>query len=566
VPGSLLVRERPSLRLNCSVRTPQGSTARWGFDDPNPLYAPKDLTFGTTMPGGFADASLTLERPPERVFADSKEMSLLTIAGNGGSVAWQGRIEKIPDTGGYQAQETIEAFGLQAALEDDNSAREIFIDREISRWEGAPLTRKVGLLSGNVDEEDATIGGGAGAELPPSVITQLTGAWARERESDAWYDAQGIPIGLLAYAWQLPVAGKIGDDLTTDPNFSWSALLSSNEGASSFDETGDVKSAGSSGTGKLEATNAARVWALLRLLYDTGPFGNAGVSYAVYWPTLAVYGRHGLPLQGLLSTTNAPGILASDAVGFAVRRWAPDLAQVVVPSTFVIDQLAFLEPTTVSEMIKQATRFELQDWAVWEGLSPTFYMNPRGERGRKWRARVGPAQLQEAGPQVSRLWNGVAVQYEDYSGKTRVVGPPGFAGGNAETEDPELLDRDPENPLNEEGIRKWALLKMGTASLEAAKAVGRIFLLEQATLELSGQATLVGHVEDEQGNLWPAWAVRSGDEISFVDAAVTSPRRIVNTSYTDSSRSNALQLEQPPDTLQAILERLSVALVPLGLS
>jgi hypothetical protein len=279
-----------------------------------------------------------------------------------------------------------------------------------------------------------------------------------------------------------------------------------------------------------------------------------------------VYGNHGLPLRGEF---NPQGFYASDIAVHAVGKWAPKIAiGRITQTSFLIKQMAFLEPTTAAEIIKQATRFELPDWAVWEG--PAFYMNPRGERGNKWKARIGPAQLQETGPQISRLWNGVVVQYTDAAGNARTVGPPGFAGGSTETEDTLLQDSSAENPLNnskgEAIVRKWALLTMGTSSREGAKKVGRIFLAESRQLDRSGQATLTGHVEDRNGTWWPAWMVRAGDEISFVDAAEPAYRRIVSTSYNDGGKQNQLQLEQPPDSLQALLERLSVALVPLGLS
>jgi hypothetical protein len=559
VSSSLTIVERPPLGLSALVRTPNNVRTRWGWDDPNPTLVPTNLTFGTAMPGGFTQCNLTLERLPERFYPDNVPLSMLTVLGAGGEVAWQGRIEKLPDTGGFEAQESPEAVGYQAALEDDNSAREIYVDAELAKWLGAPLARKI-LLLGTLghDEEDGALGSGSGqgGSSMPAFVTQLTGPWARPRSSEGWYDAQGISIGFVYYAWSQELTWE-------DTNWEWTVYLSGNESLTEAAvAAGAIRSVGP-GSGTLDATSALQRYAAVQLYYDTGA-GEDGHQYPVYWPVLAVYGRHGLTLYGTNSQTEWKGLLASDVVAHAVGKWAPEvgfstgLEGTIQPSSFVIPQLAFLEPTTASEIIKQATRFELQDWAVWEG--PTFYMNPRGERGNKWKARVGPSQLQETGPQISRQWNGVCVQYTDVAGQTRMVGPPGFAGGEAATEDSGLLNTDPENPLNELGIRKWALLKMGTTTLEGAKTVGRIFLREQGEMETSGQATLTGYVESEQSITYPAWMVRAGDTIRFVDASDTSPRRIVNTSYDDSSKANTIQLDQPPETMQALLERLSVAI------
>jgi hypothetical protein len=107
---------------------------------------------------------------------------------------------------------------------------------------------------------------------------------------------------------------------------------------------------------------------------------------------------------------------------------------------------------------------------------------------------------------------------------------------------------------------------MQTSTIPGATKTGADFLQAQKAADGAGQASLVGHVQDQVGVWWPAWLVRAGDYISFVDASDGSPRRIVSTGYDDSSRTNTVQLDQPPDTMTALLERLSVVLAPLGLS
>src|SRR5581483_4492424 len=149
-------------------------------------------------------------------------------------------------------------------------------------------------------------------------------------------------------------------------------------------------------------------------------------------------------------------------------------------------------------------------------------------RGRKWRARSGPAQLQGAGPQIGRLWNGVIVQWTDVTGVNRTVGPP---GSGANYTDGGLVDTDPLNPANEAGIRKYALVTMGTSTLAGATQIGRLFLQEQKLLDTSGQASHTGYVQDDKGVWWPVWMMRAGDQVSYIDAAHPSYRRIVHTAY-----------------------------------
>ena len=265
----------------------------------------------------------------------------------------------------------------------------------------------------------------------------------------------------------------------------------------------------------------------------------------------------------LRGTEPDAGFFDSDLIGYALTRWCPMLnytPDTLTPSGFVIPHFVYLDPTTVSELVRGATRFDLRDWAVWD--DQTFWLHDRGARGRSWRANVGPAQLEETGPQVDRLWNGILVAYQDVDGTTRTVGP---VGSGADTETSDLVDMDPENPANELGIRRWDMLTMGTSTPEGATKVGQRFLDESKVLDSSGRAVLVGHVRDDRGVLRPYSHIRSGDTIVFPDASDTSARRVVRTEKSRDERSCSVDIDSPPEGLQALLERLDVSLVSLGL-
>lgn len=562
-PYGIALRQLPSTRLTTTVRTPGGYCARWGSDDPDPANVPKAVVFSTIMPGGHEKLTLSLQRDPRLTYPDLVIGSKVTVEGPGGAVAWQGRIEKLPDTGGYQSEITVEAEGYQNALEDDSSAREIYVDRELSKWEGLTVSEKISLLSGSplVTGLDATVGSMGTGDSLPALITALTSPWSTWTRCVGRYEPKGLKVGAFLLACQLQAANKIGDKELTEGG--WEIDAFGHTGVSLVERL--EKEAGKTTEIILGESGGPAV-----LLQRSSMTASNGVEYPVYWTVLAVYGMHGLTRHGELTSTEAPGLYASDIVAHAIAKWAPEIGfstgteGTIEPSSFVIPQLAFLDPTTVAEIVKQATRYELQDWAVWEG--PTFYMNKRGARAKRLRARTGPAQLQETGGQINRLWNGVIVEWTDVSGKTRTVGPLGYAGAEPNSASELLEDKNPENPLNEMGIKKWALLKMGTTTQEGAKQVGARFLEEQKRIERSGQAALVGHVEDEAGTMWPAWTVRGGDEISFVDASDPSYRRIVSTSYDDPTKTNTLQLETPPDLMTALLERLSASIVDSGLS
>lgn len=554
---TLLIRERAPLRLAAHIASPSGSNYRWAADEPEPENAAAIGSFSTVMPGGFDQCSLTLPRKPSIDYRDLERLATVTLRGAGGSVAYQGRLDTSPRTSGYQLAISPGLVGWQAHLDDDSSAREIYVDQDLSAWQGASVQRQINILNTSRDETDASVSPDASTGAP-ALITQITGPWSRNTLSEGWYDSHAIPIGGIDYAWTKGVTINY-----SDANWGWQVIASDDDLVTSYDTGGNLRALGP-GIGNVTVTVGTRRWILAQCYYN-GAGGGNGTSYPVYWTCLTVYGRHGLALYGTPTQTSGRGVLCSDVEANAISRWAPKLSYstdangTIQPSAFVIPQLRFLDPTTASAIIKAANQYELRDWAVWEG--PTYYSNPRGARGRNWRARVGPSGLQETGPQTSRLFGGVVVAFSDVVGVTRTVGPP---GSNANTTDPGLQDPDPANPANELGIRRWSMMSMGTTTPAGAIKVGQTFLANQKLADTSGQANLVGHVEDDHGVLWPAWMVRAGDTITFLDAHDPVPRRIVSTSYTDATKTNQVNLDSPPDGLQSLLERLSVSLTSLG--
>ena len=114
---TILVRERPPTALSVCVTPPAGGPSyRWGNDSPDVAYAPDDISFSTSLPGGFSTFSCTLNRSRYVTWPDEQEFANLTVLGLGGrTVAWQGRLEQLPDQQGFQAQVNPQASGLAGA-------------------------------------------------------------------------------------------------------------------------------------------------------------------------------------------------------------------------------------------------------------------------------------------------------------------------------------------------------------------------------------------------------------------------------------------------------------------
>lgn len=519
------------------------------------MNAPSGLTFSSTMPGGFEQLQVTLARRPSVDYTDLEEFETVTVNGVGGQVAWQGRLETTPRTSGDQISIMPGAVGWQAALDDDQSASMVYVDRDLSRWRDQSVQRQINQIAAN--EPPGSFQAAADpATGNPSLILTVSDAWASPTlpVAEVWYDAGSDNV--IAKIYLDNVASLIA-------GWTVAALVSSDDIATSSEGFGsNILNNNSSGGAYFNPVNRFR-WALFQQFFNATPSGAAGFQSASYMRNVAVYGNHGLTSQG----TDPQGLHASDIVTHAVSTWAPRLsltdtggASTITPSTFIIPQAVYADPTTAGNIVTDVTKYELQDWAVWEG--PTFWWYPRNGLGRSWRARVGPSGLSETGPQVDRIYNAVIVTYNDVTGASRTVGP---TGSGADTIDNSLADQDPSNPATLAGLnRTFELPNIGVSVAGAAIQVGQAWLVEQKAVSTAGQAQITGYVQDSSGVTWPAWMIRAGDDITFVDAHDPVPRRIVKTSYDNDTKINQLDLDSPPEGLQALLARLGAADAALG--
>jgi hypothetical protein len=547
------VRETPPLRETTEIVTPSGTRYRWASDEYRAADIPTGDRWSDTMPGGYETHDVTLPRKPGIDYSDLERLSTITRHSASGEIIWQGRLERAPRVSGDQVAISPSAVGWQAHLEDDKSARMIYIDQSLTNWSEPSAQRRIDLAEASNGYQAGAAGQDQTNNLP-AFITRLTQPWAANTASEALYDAHGIEIGAIYYD---VLAASVTNP--ADANWIWGLGVAQQDDISTTDTSGDLSTTANR-LGYFTPTNTTYTFAFLQQFYSAASTSTAGLEFPVSWRKLTVYGAHGLTRRG---TDDPAGFYDADIIGHAISQWCPLLTtstESLSASTFVIPQMAFLDPTTAGEIVRQATRFGLRDWAVWN--DKTFWLHDRGARGRTWRAQVGPAQLEETGPQVDRLWNSIIVAYQDVDGSTRTVGP---VGSGADTEDDVLSDDDPENPANKLGIVRRDMLSMGTSTVAGATEIGRQFLEQSKLLDTSGRAVIVGTVQDDKGVLHPYSHMHAGDTIVFSDASDTSARRIVRTEKNRSDRSCSIDLDSPPEGLDALLERLAVVLVPLGL-
>lgn len=540
------IREATPLRLSIDAEAPSGKHFRWSGDTSEAPFTPSGISFSTTIPGGFEEMSLTLKRRPKEDYGDLAPYSNLRATGAGGELAWEGRLEGTPRSSGDDLAISPNAIGWQAALEDDQTALMVYVDRDLGNWQDPTAARRLNLynvFAGILYNVVTTASVEPGDDGAGGLRLNLDERASVGEVCESWYDSRaGLSSVYYAYSGKNLASGDVG----------YIVGSSNSSGSTTTAGTDVVTGATPSGTQTETAVNGYR-FAYATLFRSATPIATDADRQLVL-SDVAVYGDHGLTKRG---TEPDAGFYASDVIGHAVGTWASPLSQQIDQSGFVIPHLAFLDYTTAAEIIREANRFHLWDWAVWD--DKTFHYYEQGNRGRNWRARIGPTNLQEAGPQMDRVWNGVLVSYPDVDGTTRTVGPTG-SGADAESDD--LLDQDTSNPANAAGLRRWTKLDSSTVTTAAgAIEIGRRFLLQSAQTNTSGQATIVGVCIDDRGVRRPAWQIRAGDTIQFTDAADTSPRRIIRTSYDADSLTCSIDLDSPPEGLDALLERLSVTLV-----
>ena len=557
VPTVSLVDSDAAARLSLVITHSDGRTTRWGPDELDDALVPSGLRFSTTDPGGDQELSCELLRRVDLRGSDENLLDSVEVIGPGGEVVWEGRMAQFPRQHDDTYSVTPGAEGWVASLRDRVDARELIRDIDLRQWNGIGLTRQNALLAASF------------TTLPAAeVVRDASGSQALQVgfDTDIWeatnrplcqavYDAGGIPIGSLYYAWSIPSTTDYAD---TD--WAWGAYLSDDDTFSSIDSSGNRRGPGPE-TGTLSATTATRDFASV-FLYHSAAKGTAGQPKlrAVNWTSLAVAGNHGLTKRG---TEPDAGYTASDILPYLIGKYAPQLTLGDIDTTStVISQFAFLEPTVPEDMVKRANAPHLKSWGV-EPPGRRFYFRAPDPDRLTWKARVDEgAALKLDGPALKTAVNGVVVTFTDPSGRQSSVGP---VGSMCEHTDALLGDVSESNPVNQHGMTRYDLLTLSDVNTVAgATNLGAVYLEEILTRpSRRGEVSLTGMVEHTAGPR-PVSRIRAGDFIDLTDTNANSlggPRRIIATSYEHDTRTMTLTLDQTAYTLEALLSVLGAELL-----
>lgn len=549
-------------RRAVEVNLSDGRTLVFSPDSSDPSFVPISTGFDTEMPGGFGPATIvvprgTLSQQTLGLFSGTRIYEADTDR-----TFHEGRIASVSTSG---SQISIGVEGWVKHLEDDKTRKYLFVDRDLSKWSGPSIQRKINLAGVNVSAYDGSVATSDATSLQPALDLSFEDKWstASYPSAEAWYDAgPGMSIGSIYYAWKQLRA------LTADAGTSWAVHICADDVASSYDYSGNLRAAGP-GSGTLNGTASGRRFGLVNHTTQTAPTGFTGTldGYicSVMFTVLAVFGDHGLPKQGVGSYVDAPGLLGSDCMA-TILRDAPLLTFTtgpngsVPPTSFSIPHLVFDTPGSPLDALSAVNVFggptnELNDWGVYE--KRTFFCRPPGTYGRTWRARRDQAtESNDPGPDAEKALNGVVVTFDDGTGVQRAVGPP---GAQVETTSTLLQDTSPTNPANNDGARHWEVWDAGVTSQDGAILIGRLILAFANSQQWRGDVTMRDVVRDSNGALYPVEMVRAGDFIVVEDDYDTTPRKIVATSMGD--RTLTASVGADPNALDVLLSRLGVVLV-----
>ena len=516
-----------------SISLSDGRVIRVGPDEDQVGDIPTGFTFQTQMPGGFGPASLTIPRPSELYADDAKLFSDVVVYGDGMRIIYEGYVTGLPQQSQDEIQ--IQMTGWSSVLERIQNFRQIFVDRDLSKWRAASGARRLELFSGLPTLKTVT---------PPSIEpassnTAPTLVFPNPADNqnhvvECWFDAgPGLTIKRL-------YIGGTFNGISPRVQVYFSDSDESITGAYSVEFDNAINP---------RAIAASTPTRYVALSFATGV--NSRVFTA---DKLAVYGDHSL----LLSGSEPAGIYGSEAIAYMVGATPLNIfPDSIEPSEITIPHLSFIDDISVREAIEQINAFGGRqlfpnDWGVYENRE--FFWQSPGTYGKTWLvSSENLTNVRSDGPDSLLRTSGVKVNYQNESGVTKAVGPP---NSFSDFETSELLAIDTDNPAYR--LPGYHAESVGITSQQGAVNIGKVILNERNRLNWRGDLELQGEVLDSEGKTYPVHRIRAGDQIIVQDDEDIRPRPVNSTNYSHDNFSLTASLGAVPDRLDTLLARLAV--------
>jgi hypothetical protein len=532
------MKSRLPLDLFGEVTAPNGTRYKW---DANQAATSRlqNGRFATKIGEGFSDGSGQLPRRIDQDYPDLGLINSVVFTGADGSIAYEGRLSALPRqlTDTHSIGVTLAGWMAHAK---DRKFQEIYVDRDVSHWTDIPFNRKVALAGfqtlGELSWSSAN--GGWTADFPATAMTA-------QAIAELWYAAPAaVKIAKLQYR------GTGSGTLTGWRQEFEAGDTDNGASADSYAQTFDD-------TLRTITLTTARRYMWEQLFANTSAITpSAGTIRSI--SKLGVFGNHGLTSH-IGDPAEPDGFYGSDVIKNIASRFCPLLdTSGVEDSNYVIQNLAFIDPTFPYDAFLEINKYHLWHLGVWDNRILTW--RPYDLTDYQWEIRTDDpgTTFTWQGLSTDMLFNGISVLYTDL-----LTGLPNILTPDVYTD---LADSSTANPWNAWGIAHWDELQLSTPVLQAdALQLGRAALADRNRPRTPGTITATGYIRDRAGVQQPVWKVRAGDTISVTNFPNDSPRLIVETDYDDESKQITLSIDRPFALLDAYLDRLSNALVGAGL-
>jgi hypothetical protein len=545
---------RPALGLSVTVTDAYGASATFDADARKPQDRPSGISFGTRRGEGFSQGSCVLPRDGRFDQVDLRLLSDVVFTGADGSRAYEGRLTGLPrsfEAGGAPSVQ-LNFVGHAAALQDRTITDGLYVDRDLSKWTGVSVQRRLDLISSNFVATDPSVQTDT-TTGQPALQAALNDTWVSTARpiAEAMYDAGASPIGSLYYAWKISSSVNSADAL-----FSWVARLGTGDTFTSTNDSANLRAAGP-GTGTLTASGASKRYAAVQFYYN-GAGTTAGAEYDVFWTVLAVFGTRTLTKQGTASATAAQGYYLSDIIADLVSRHSSLSTAGIETNQTLIEQAAY--DGLPYDAILDLNKYALWEFGVWE--NKTVHYSQADLTDYDWEIRLEDPGTSTTlqGDDANELRNGIVVVYDDIpSGRRRILTPDDYS---------QLQDPDPNNPATIAGLEKWGdPFVLSTPCTEnMALSFGQMKLDDVNQPKEAGEIAVTGHARNRAGQWRPAHEIRAGETVAITDFANSRPRLVVETDYDDANKQMRVATDSTFRTLDAFIDRLETARQIAGLA
>jgi hypothetical protein len=505
----------------------------------------RDLSFRSAIPGGFASANISLDRPLSLQPGEIAYYGRLRITdGRHGGVVWEGRLEDPGRSAGVDGQVwDLTAIG-PAGHARDITAPLVYAYRDLTHWQRTAATKAAGRIS----EDEHTDGS------PALLLGALSGTWSSPdsvRATSKWVQQAGQRLARVN--WQM--VGGAGSSQWLMEGHVWlglgSPVLVRQNILTAFVQGLSNKRVTTDWTHPKDRLE-------LRLAADAAGLAGGETRWARFWDlrvrtilmdtagseitTASFYATDEVPVEDIIRDLLGRRLPQFDGPNAEVGQLGESLDQLAYPdgvdAAGVLEELMGLYPDWY--------------WAAWESGAGGLYRFEWAQWPAEVRYEADLGDGYTAAGSAEGLYNAVNVRFRDQGGTISIF---------------RFTSTVP--ALDDAGLTREATLDLGEAgSAAAAITAGNNFLADHQAPPNAGRLTVARPVRDlVAGRTVAPWEIRPGALLRVrgilprTDALNATARdgvgvfRVVAVEFRASDAAVTLELDSPaPSIARAVAD------------